>query len=138
IWIPLTEPPNLEPENHTTYPAPGDVVFDLGHHKSPEILIAYGPVRLASRAGEISANHFATIDNERDTLRELGRLTHWHGAQDVPVRALSCRLPKPSRSARAASPATSTRSRASPDDAAVAAGVVLRAIQRLVADAGAR
>jgi len=48
-----------------------------------EILIAYGAVRFASKAGQLAGNHFLTIVEGLDQLRPLGELTLWHGAQSI-------------------------------------------------------
>jgi len=64
------------PENHTSYPAPGAI-------SETEFLLAYGGVRFASKVGQLAGNHFLTITEGRENLAALGKLTLWHGAQDV-------------------------------------------------------
>ena len=78
-------------ENHTSHPAPGDVIVYTGDVSEGEILIAYGACDFSSKLGQLSGNHFATIvgpgdhDHVRDQLREMGRRTLWAGAQDIVI-----------------------------------------------------
>lgn len=84
VWIPLGDRDfGVGYENHTSYPAPGQVVLYPGGVSETEILLAYGGVRFASKAGQLAGNHFATIEAELGTLAELGRLALWEGAQDM-------------------------------------------------------
>ena len=48
-----------------------------------EILLAYGYVSFASKAGALAGNHFATIVEGAENLRELGKKFLWEGAQDI-------------------------------------------------------
>src|SRR5260221_13446184 len=83
-WIPLGMLDlELGHENATSYPAPGQVLLYPGGVSETEILIAYGAVRFASKAGQLAGNHFLTIIEGLDQLRALGELTLWHGAQDI-------------------------------------------------------
>ena len=83
-WIPLGDLDlGLTYENHTSYPAPGDVILYPGGISETEILLAYGGVRFASKVGQLAGNHFITITKGRENLAALGRLTLWHGAQDI-------------------------------------------------------
>ena len=70
-------------ENHTSYPAPGDVLLYPGGISETEILLAYGSVAFASKVGLLAGNHFLTLTDGRDNLAALGKLTLWHGAQDI-------------------------------------------------------
>ena len=84
VWIPLGDRDfGVGYENHTSYPAPGQVVLYPGGVSETEILLAYGGVRFASKVGQLAGNHFATIESELGTLAELGRLALWEGAQDM-------------------------------------------------------
>ena len=83
-WIPLGDLDlGLTYENHTSYPAPGDVILYPGGISETEILLAYGGVRFASKVGQLAGNHFLTLIKGRENLSALGGLTLWHGAQDV-------------------------------------------------------
>ncbi len=89
VWIPLG---NLQfgvgYENHTSYPAPGQVVLYPGGISETEILLAYGAVHFASKLGQLAGNHFMTLTSGLDRLPELGRLCLWHGAQDIRFEAV--------------------------------------------------
>jgi hypothetical protein len=83
-WIPFGELDlGLEPENATCYPNPGEIVLYPGGVSETEILLAYGYVNFASKAGQLAGNHFATIVEGGEQLRELGRLMLWEGAQPI-------------------------------------------------------
>ena len=51
-----------------------------------EILLAYGYVSFASKAGALAGNHFATIVEGEESLRPLGTKFLWEGAQDIVFR----------------------------------------------------
>ena len=83
-WIPfgdLALP--IGPENATCYPNPGEIVLYPGGVSETEILLAYGYVSFASKAGPLAGNHFATIGEGNENLRELGRRLLWEGAQPI-------------------------------------------------------
>jgi hypothetical protein len=83
-WIPLGGLDlALGYENATSFPAPGQVLLYPGGVSETEILIAYGAVCFASKAGQLAGNHFLTIVEGGERLRALGELTLWHGAQDI-------------------------------------------------------
>ena len=83
-WIPLGELDlGLSYENHTSYPAPGEIIVYPGGISETEILLAYGSVHFASKVGQLAGNHFLTITEGREQLRPLGELVLWHGAQDI-------------------------------------------------------
>jgi Protein of unknown function (DUF3830) len=83
-WIPLGGlDPGLGYENATSFPAPGQVLFYPAGVSETEILIAYGAVQFASKAGQLAGNPFLTIVDGLENLRALGELTLWHGAQDI-------------------------------------------------------
>ena len=48
-----------------------------------EILFPYGSASFASKAGALAGNHFATVVEGLDGLRELGRRALWEGAQPI-------------------------------------------------------
>ena len=83
-WIPLGDLDlGLSYENHTSHPAPGDIILYPGGISETEILLAYGAVCFASKVGQLAGNHFLTIVNGRENLTALGKLTLWKGAQDI-------------------------------------------------------
>ncbi|QUD87622.1 DUF3830 family protein [Phenylobacterium montanum] len=87
-WIPMGERDlGLGPENATSYPAPGQVVLYPGGISETEILIAYGPTRFASKAGQLAGNHFGTIIEGLDRLAALGRAILWEGARPIRFEA---------------------------------------------------
>ena len=84
VWIPLGEHDfGVGYENHTSYPAPGQVILYPGGISETEILLAYGSVHFASKMGQLAGNHFLTIVSGGETLGELGRTALWMGAQDI-------------------------------------------------------
>jgi hypothetical protein len=83
-WIPLgTLDLGLGYENHTSYPAPGQILLYPGGISETEILLAYGSVHFASKMGQLAGNHFLTVVEGAENLPALGRLVLWHGAQDI-------------------------------------------------------
>ena len=70
-------------ENHTSHPAPGEIIVYTGDISEGEILIAYGAVDFASKLGQLAGNHFATITEGGEQLKEMGRRVLWEGAQDI-------------------------------------------------------
>ena len=86
-WIPLGELDlGLAQENHTSYPAPGEVLLYPGGISETEFLISYGAVRFASKVGQLAGNHFLTIVEGKEHLRALGERVLWHGAQEIVFR----------------------------------------------------
>lgn len=84
VWIPLGDLQfGVGYENHTSYPAPGQIILYPGGISETEILLAYGAVHFASKLGQLAGNHFITLTSGLDKLPELGRLCLWHGAQDI-------------------------------------------------------
>lgn len=87
-WVPLGDRRiGIELENHTSYPAPGQVLVYPGGVSEMEILVPYGATRFASKVGQLAGNHFATITEGAERLPELGRLVLWEGAQDFRISA---------------------------------------------------
>ena len=83
-WILLGELDlGLAYENHTSYPAPGEIILYPGGISETEILLAYGSVYFASKVGQLAGNHFLTIVERSDRLRSLGERVLWQGAQDI-------------------------------------------------------
>lgn len=84
VWIPLGDTDfELDYENHTSYPAPGQIILYPGGISETEILLAYGGVSFASKMGQLAGNHFITLTSGLETLPELGRLVLWQGAQPI-------------------------------------------------------
>ena len=84
VWVPLGDDDYAVGfENNTSHPAPGHVIFYPGGLSETELLIAYGPVSFASKAGPLSGNHFATLTDGLEHLHPLGRKTLLEGAQDI-------------------------------------------------------
>ena len=83
-WIPLGDLDlGLPYENHTSYPAPGQIILYPGGISETEILLAYGGVSFASKVGQLAGNHFLTITKGQENLLALGKMTLWQGAQDI-------------------------------------------------------
>jgi len=88
-WIPLGELDlGLGFENHTSYPAPGEILLYPGGISETEILLPYGGVRFASKVGQLAGNHFVTVMEGRERLRPLGEHVLWHGAQEILFEAV--------------------------------------------------
>ncbi len=84
VWVPLGEHDfGVGYENHTRYPAPGQVILYPGGISETEILLAYGSVNFASKMGGLAGNHFITLTSGLENLPELGRLVLWEGAKDI-------------------------------------------------------
>jgi len=83
-WIPFGELElDLGYENHTSYPAPGQLLLYPGGISETEILFPYGSTRFASKVGQLAGNHFATIESGVENLAALGRKVLWEGAQEI-------------------------------------------------------
>ena len=83
-WIPLgTLDLGLSAENATSYPAPGQVLLYPGGFSETEFLVAYGPVRFASKLGQLAGNHFLTISRDLPRLAAVCRSVLWDGAKDI-------------------------------------------------------
>jgi len=83
-WIPLGDLDlGLGYENHTSYPAPGQIILYPGGISETEILLAYGGVHFASKMGQLAGNHFITITEGMENLAALGKTVLWQGAQPI-------------------------------------------------------
>ena len=84
VWVPLgDEHFDLKYENHTSYPAPGQMILYPGGISECEILLAYGGVHFSSKLGQLAGNHFVTLTSHLAQLPALGKLVLWQGAQDI-------------------------------------------------------
>src|ERR671936_922839 len=85
-WVPMGgRRLPVEPENHTSHPAPGQVLVYPGGISEMEILFPYGATLFASKVGQLAGNHFATVVEGNENLAEVGRLTLWEGALDFAI-----------------------------------------------------
>ena len=83
-WIPLGDTNlGLDFENHTSHPAPGQVLLYPGGYSETEILFPYGGARFASKVGQLAGNHFLTVIEGKEHLVDLGKMVLWHGAQAI-------------------------------------------------------
>lgn len=83
-WVPMGDLDlGLGPENATSYPTPGQILLYPKGLSETEILLAYGAVAFASKAGPLAGNHFLTVTEGSENLRALGELTLWQGAQEI-------------------------------------------------------
>ena len=89
-WVPTGDTKvggsaGLAYENHTSHPAPGQMLIHPGGISETEILFPYGSTLFSSKVGQLAGNHFATVVEGNDKLAEVGRLTLWEGAQDFSI-----------------------------------------------------
>jgi len=85
-WVPMGDRRiGIEYENHTSYPAPGQVLVYPGGISEMEILFPYGSTHFASKVGQLAGNHFATVTEGNDRLSDLGRTALYEGAQDFSI-----------------------------------------------------
>ncbi len=88
-WIPFGELDlGLGYENHTSHPAPGQLLLYPGGISETEILFPYGASVFGSKMGQLAGNHFATIYDGNDRLKDLGELVLWRGAQEISFNSL--------------------------------------------------
>ena len=82
MWVPLRQPSiHAGPENQTGHPAPGQMLFySSPDFDEPEILIPYGTCSFSSKDGPLAGNHFLTITEGVEGLRQLGHDALWGGA----------------------------------------------------------
>src|SRR5262245_44267373 len=84
VWIPLGDLDfGVGYENHTSYPAPGQIILYPGGISETEILLAYGGVHFASKMGQLAGNHFITVTSGLEDLATLGKTVLWKGAQPI-------------------------------------------------------
>ena len=86
VWIPFGDADfGIGYENHTSHPAPGQVILYPGGLSETEVLLAYGSVDFSSKVGQLAGNHFITIVEGRENLYDLGNLVLWQGAQSIEI-----------------------------------------------------
>jgi hypothetical protein len=84
VWIPLGDYNfDVGYESATSYPAPGTFILYPGGVSETEILLAYGGVQFASKAGQLAGNPFLTLTSGLENLYALGRKTLYEGAQPI-------------------------------------------------------
>ena len=84
VWIPLGERDfGVSYENHTSYPAPGQIILYPGGISETEILLAYGGVRFASKMGQLAGNHFISLTSGLENLTTFCKTVLWKGAQKI-------------------------------------------------------
>lgn len=87
-WVPLGDfDLGVGPENATSDPPSGALLFYPGGLSETEILFPYGTARFACVKGPLAGNHFLTIAQGRERLAEVGRLLCWEGAQEISFEA---------------------------------------------------
>jgi hypothetical protein len=83
-WIPWGDlDVGVGPENATSYPSPGELLLYPGGVSETELLFPYGATAFGSKAGRLAGNHFATIVEGAEHLRDLGQKALWEGAQEI-------------------------------------------------------
>ena len=83
-WIPLGDfKLEVGYENHTSHPAPGEILFYPGGYSETEILFPYGACAFSSKLGQLGGNHFLTVVSGQEHLREMGEAVLWQGAHDI-------------------------------------------------------
>jgi hypothetical protein len=85
VWMPLGDYDfGVGYEDATSFPTPGQFILYPGGVSETEILLAYGGVRFASKAGQLAGNPFLTLTSGLENLYPLGRKCLWEGA--LPIR----------------------------------------------------
>lgn len=83
-WIPLGDTAfDVQAENATSRPLAGQILLYPRGVSETEILVPYGETVFASKFGQLSGNHFLTIDQGLGDLQLLGRRVLWEGAQPI-------------------------------------------------------
>jgi hypothetical protein len=83
-WIPLGEfKLDVGFENHTSHPAPGEILWYPGGYSETELIFAYGDVMFASKLGQLAGNHFLTVIEGAEQLPAMGKKVLYEGAQEI-------------------------------------------------------
>jgi len=80
-WIPFGELElEVGSENHTSHPAPGQLLLYPGGISETEILFPYGKSAFACKDGPLSGTPFLSVAEGAEQLSALGQLTLWQAA----------------------------------------------------------
>ncbi|HZS60525.1 MAG TPA: DUF3830 family protein [Gemmatimonadaceae bacterium] len=83
-WVPLGDLNiGVGVENALHRPEPGQILLYPAAESETEILFPYGQTAFAAKCGPLSGNHFLTLSDPGDRLREIGRRVLWEGAQEI-------------------------------------------------------
>ncbi len=83
-WSPLGDYQlGVPPENATSHPSRGDILFYQAAASETEILFPYGSCCFASKVGQLAGNHMLTLTSGHEQLAELGRRVLWEGARPI-------------------------------------------------------
>ena len=89
-WVPMGDQRiGIDYENHTSHPAPGEILVYPGGISEMEILFPYGACTFSSKVGQLAGNHFATVIEGNERLAELGRKVLWEGALDFAIEEIA-------------------------------------------------
>src|SRR3989440_779819 len=84
VWIPLGDLDfGVGYENHTSYPAPGQIILYPGGIIETEILLAYVGVHFAMKMGQLAGNHFITVASGIENLPPPGYIALLNGLQAI-------------------------------------------------------
>jgi hypothetical protein len=83
VWMPLGDLDfGVSYENHTSYPAPGQIILYPGGISETEILLAYGGVHSPARWASSQAIT-SYPDPGLENLTAFGKTVLWKGAQNI-------------------------------------------------------
>jgi hypothetical protein len=83
-WIPLGDfKLDVGYENHTSHPAPGEILWYPGGYSETELIFAYGDVMFSSKLGQLAGNHFLSVVEGAEQLAAMGRKVLYEGAQEI-------------------------------------------------------
>ena len=72
-------------ENHTSHPAPGEMLDLHRRHQRVRDPLPVRRVQLQLALGQLAGNHFATLTTGQEQLAEMGRRVLWEGAQEIEI-----------------------------------------------------
>lgn len=88
-WVPMGDRRlGIDFENHMSHPAPGQMLVYPGGISEMELLFPYGATRFSTKVGQLAGNHFATVIDGNENLKEVGRLVMWEGAQEFRMEVI--------------------------------------------------